>query len=266
MKPEDDPFFGDETTRALQAARDADVATMRDMPGAVVHARVLTADDPEAFGWDRLREGLAREGVVSVRGVTGEVILTAEHEFASLSPKPHFWDLFLGDADDVRAACGKIVAQGLPEGVTRQPSDEIDAKALHEMQAFLVEHGISPFSKRALAGELFPARAVILRNGDGSIAATAFAGLTHNHHSWLSGVAWVGLAAVDPALRGLGLGKTVDAIANLVAVDELGASGTTEFAAADNAPSRAMLRACGLRHVPERMVVMFSASAQRLTA
>lgn len=265
MRPEDDPFFGDEAVRALQAARDAEVAVMRETPGAVIHARALTTDDPEAFGWDRLRDGMRREGNVSIRGASPETVLKAEHELAAFAPKLHVWDLFLADAEAIRAACGPIVAAGLPEGVTRQPDDEIDDHALHEMQVFLDAHGISPFSRTALSGALFPAKAVILRKADGEIAATAFSALTHNSHSWLAGIAWVGLIAVDPSLRGLGLGKTVDAIANLAAVDELGAAGATEFVAADNAASRAMLRACGLAHVPDRMVVMFSTSEQRMT-
>lgn len=265
MKDVDDPFFGDEMMRALQAARDGEVAQMRTRPGAVVHGRVLSSDDPDAFGWDNLREGLRREGVVQIRGGTPEVILRAEHELAAFAPKQHFWDIFAADAEAVRAACGRIVAGGLPDGITRQPDDEIDASVLHEMQGFLTEHGVAPFSKPALAGDLIPARPVILRMADGAIAATGYAALVHNDHSWLSGMAFVGLIAVDPAARGLGLGKMADAIANLIAVDELGAAGAAEFVAADNAASRAVLRACGLEQVPGRMVVNFSASDVRIT-
>ncbi|MEC7763712.1 MAG: GNAT family N-acetyltransferase [Pseudomonadota bacterium] len=265
MRPEDDPYFGSDVVRALQAARDAEVAAMRDRPGAVVHGRVPAADDPDAYGWDAMRAALAREGMVQIRGASPEMVLKAEHELAEYAPKQHFWDLFLAGADDIRAACVPLVEAGLPEGITRQPDDEIDAHALHEMQMFLETHGVSPFSKPALSGALIPARPVILRMADGAIGATGYAAMTHNAHSWLAGIAWVGLIAVDPSLRGLGLGKSVDAIANLVAVDELGARGATEFAAADNAPSRAVLKACGLRHVPDRMVVTFSASSERLT-
>lgn len=89
--------------------------------------------------------------------------------------------------------------------------------------------------------------------------------MTHNRHSPFSGAAWVGLIAVDPTLRGMGLGKQVDAICNLAAVDELGASATMEFVARDNIPSRAMLEGCGLRYVEGKAVVMFSTSADRIT-
>lgn len=265
MKSEDDPFYGDDIMRALQAARDGEVAGFRNRPGAVVHGRVTSSDDPDAFGWDDLRAAMRREGIVQIRGATPEVILKAEHELAGFAPKQHFWDVFLADADRVRAACGQIVAGGLPDGITRHPDDEIDATVLHEMQGFLTEHGIAPFSKPALSGALVPARPVILRSADGAIAATGYAALVHNEHSWLAGMAFVGLIAVDPAARGLGLGKMADAIANLIAVDELGAAGAVEFVAADNAASRAVLRACGLEQVADRMVVNFSASDIRIT-
>ena len=115
MKPEDDPFYGDDRMRALQAARDGEVAGFRNRPGAVVHGRVTSSDDPDAFGWDDLRAAMRREGIVQIRGATPEVILKAEHELAGFAPKQHFWDVFLAAADRVRAACGQIVAGGLPD-------------------------------------------------------------------------------------------------------------------------------------------------------
>jgi GNAT superfamily N-acetyltransferase len=193
------------------------------------------------------------------------MIRTAEAELADFAPKLHLWDMFMADAEQVRAACGAIVAEGLPEGVSHQPHGTLSAQDLHEMQAFLDSHGVSPLSKPALAGTLFPARTVVLRGPEGGIVATGFACMTHNAHSWLAGVAWVGLIAVDPAMRGLGLGKTADALANLAAVDELGATGVVEFVATDNAASRAVLSACGLSQVPDRTVVMFTQSATRMT-
>ena len=89
--------------------------------------------------------------------------------------------------------------------------------------------------------------------------------MTHNRHSPFYKSAWVGLIAVDPEHRGLGLGKLVDAICNLAAVTELEAASTMEFVAQDNAPSRAMLESCGLRQVVGKSVVMFSTSEDRIT-
>lgn len=265
MRPEQDPYFGDEQTRLLQSRRDEQIQEMMSTPGAVGHARVFTSDDPDVLGWDRIREVIEIEGLVSLRGVNENKVREAQEKLADFDVVAHHWDIFFGDAEDVRAACTPLANQGLPAGITRQSDETIDANSLHEMQAFLSSHGVSPFSKTALSGALFPGKPIILRKPDGGVAAVAFAGLTHNEHSWLSGVAWVGLVAVDPTMRGLGLGKAVDAIANLVAIDELGAQGTTEFVAADNAPSRAVLMACGLRDLPERDAIIFSQTQDRIT-
>lgn len=264
MHDTDDPFYGDDATRLLQQRRDAEVEEMMNTPGAVGHARAFTSDDPETLGWDKIREVFVREGFVSLRGIDEEMLQEGLDQLADMGPVAHRWDIFLGTAKEIRASSTPMVARGLPAGITRQVDETIDWASLHEMQAFLSEHGVSPFSKLALSGELFPAKPVILRKPDGAIAAAAFAGITHNAYSWLHDIAWVGLVAVDPELRGFGLGKTVDAMANLVAVDELGAKGATEFAAPDNAASRAVLMACGLTHTG-RKAIIYSRSTQRMT-
>lgn len=259
------PYSGPEDVQLLQRRRDAQVEELRDMPGAVVHARTFSTDDPEALGWDRLREVMAEEGRVALRGATGAEVARAREVLAAFSPVEHVWDIFLAGADAVRAACRPILGGDAARGLTRLAAGDLTDARIREVQEFLAGHGVSPFSRDALTGALFPAEMVVLTHADGRIAAAAFAALTHNRHSRFHGVAWVGLVAVDPALRGRGLGKHVDALANLVAVDDMGATGTMEFVAPDNLPSRAMLEACGLRLLPDRRVVMFSTSGERMT-
>ncbi|SEN29606.1 GNAT family N-acetyltransferase [Palleronia pelagia] len=258
-------YFGSAQVQALQRARDADVAELWDRPGAVVHARAFSSDDPEALGWDRLRDVMAREGIVTLRGVGPEVVEQATRELAEFSPNLHHWDIFRADTDTLRAVCGPLAAAPLPGTLTRLPVDALTDDVVHAVQAFLDGHGVSPFSRDALTGRLFPARLVVITHRDGMIAAAGFAAMTHNRFSPFHRDAWVGLIAVDPDLRGLGLGRQVDAITNLEAVDALGADGSIEFVARDNAPSRAMLESCGLRQMPDRAVVMFSTSTDRLS-
>jgi hypothetical protein len=259
------PYFGAPDIQALQAARDAEVAELTDMPGAVVHARTFSSDDPARLGWDRLRKHMADEGVATLRGVDAATVEVARQELRRYDPNLHLWDLFMADAQTIHDVCGGIVSNGLPDGVTPVPDQEITPQKAQEVQAFLSDQGVSPFSTDALLGKLFPARLVVLQDRGGKIVASGFAAMTHNRHSPFFKSAWVGLIAVDPAQRGLGLGKLVDAMCNLVAVTELGAISTMEFVAQDNAPSRAMLESCGLRQVKGKSVVMFSTSAERMT-
>jgi hypothetical protein len=260
-----DGTYGTEAVRALQAARDGEVEAMRDRPGAVMHARAFSTDDPEAFGWDALRAVMAREGRVTLRGADASQVAMAQEALAEFSPVLHHWDLFMADAETLRRVCTPLAEAPLPDGLTRVPDDAITEDVAREVQAFLDSHGISPFSVDMLLGRLVPASLQVLRDSASRIAATGFASMPHNRHSPFDGIAWVGLIAVDPCLRGLGLGRQIDAICNLVAVEDLGAIGTMEFVTTDNPPSRAMLESCGLRQVEGRSVVMLSTSAERLT-
>ncbi|WGT48633.1 GNAT family N-acetyltransferase [Thioclava nitratireducens] len=259
------PYFGNEKIQALQKARDEQVAELMDMPGAVVHARTFSSDDPAQLGWDRLRNSMADEGMITLRGVDAQTVETAREELSSFDPKLHLWDLFMADANTIRDVCAKITDSGLPADLSRVPDEALTPQKARDVQSFLADQGISPFSTDALLGKLFPARLIALQNSDDHVVAAGFAAMTHNRHSPFFKSAWVGLIAVDPALRGLGLGKYMDALCNLAAVSELGAEATMEFVAQDNAPSRAMLESCGLRQTDGKSVVMFSTSADRIT-
>lgn len=258
-------YFGEPKVQALQKARDMQVAELLDVPGAVVHARVFSSDDPNTLGWSRLREVMASEGMISLRGVDEAVIDRARQELSEFNPVLHLWDFFLADVGKIRSVCTPLANAPLPKNVVRAPDSEISSDLVHEVQHFLTEQGVSPFSKDALMGKLFPARLVVLQFSEGRIAGAGFAAMTHNRYSPFVRTAWVGLIAVDPELRGLGLGKQLDAICNLAAVDELEADATMEFVARDNIPSRAMLESCGLRNVDNKAVVMFSTSPDRIT-
>ena len=261
----DSPYFGEPNIQALQKNRDEQVEDLRDLPGAVIHARTFSVDDPEAIGWQRIKDVVAKEGIVTFRGADESVLSKARKELAEFDPSEHYWDIFMADAATIRDVCSRVASMPLPAGLVRMADDSITAKLARQVQHFLNEHGVSPFSIPALLGQLFDAKLVVLTNSNDQIAAAGFAAMTHNRHSPFAGTAWVGLIAVDPALRGMGLGKQVDAICNLAAVDELGASATMEFVARDNIPSRAMLEGCGLRHVEGKSVAMFSRSADRIT-
>lgn len=261
----DSPYFGEPKVQALQEARDRQAAELSDVPGAVIHARVFSSDDPERLGWSRLREIMAEEGMVTLRGVDEATIERAQRELSEFEPVLHFWDMFMADAKAIRDVCTPLARAPLPAELIRVSDGDINHPLARDVQRFLTEQGVSPFSTDALLGNLFPGKLVVLRHSDGHVAAAGFAAITHNRYSPFAGAAWVGLIGVHPSLRGVGLGKQLDAICNLVAVDELEADATMEFVGRDNMPSRAMLENCGLTNVDGKAVVMFSRSADRIT-
>jgi len=77
------PYFGEPKIQALQKARDEQVPELIDLPGAVVHARTFSSDDPAMLGWDRLRDGMADEGLITLRGVDVQTVATGQKELSS---------------------------------------------------------------------------------------------------------------------------------------------------------------------------------------
>lgn len=265
MSHETDPYFGDEALRQLQRVQDAAVEEHKELPGAVIHARTFSSDDLGQLGLDRLHREMARNGRITLRGARAAEREAAAEALQEFGAAQHHWDLFLGDAAALEEACRPHVKRSLPKGLRLLSVEELDDAALHRAQVFMDRQGVSPFSKDALAGRLFPAKLLVLCDREEEVVGTAFAAMTHNSYSPFKGFAWVGLIAIHPDLRGQAMGKYMDALGNLAAIEDLGAQATMEFVAQDNLPSRRMLEACGLRQDPERGVTMFSRSAVRLT-
>lgn len=96
-----------------------------DMPGAVVHARTFSSDDPTALGWSYLRNVMSDEGLVTLRGADPATVETAKKELGAFEPNLHYWDLFMADARAIRDVCGSIVEAALPEGLLPVPDDEL---------------------------------------------------------------------------------------------------------------------------------------------
>lgn len=265
MTDTEDAYFGTAEIRALQRSQDSQVPLLRKTPGAVIHARTFSSDNPRLLGWDTLRQRISVDGWATLRGVTDADVEEAMQELDSFNLIQHRWDFFMADAETIRATCNPLVEAPLPDGLHQVEPEAMDQHLIHQVQRFLDDQGVSPFSKDALAGRLFPAQLVVLRDRDGNIVATGFAAMTHNQFSPFEGTAWVGLIAVSPQWRGRALGTWIDAVSNLVAVERLGATATMEFVAQNNMPSRRMLETCGLRQREGRTVAMLSTSSARLT-
>ena len=83
-----DPFFGTAEIRELQKAQDQQVEALRDTPGAVIHARAFSSDDPGRLGWDRLGHRMATDGKVTLRGVSETEVERAQQELSGFSTSP----------------------------------------------------------------------------------------------------------------------------------------------------------------------------------
>ena len=205
--------------------------------------------------------------MVSVRGATSADRATLSAALADLSPNTQEWNFYTGDRASIRPAIERELARPLPEHLEALSPEAICEEAtLHRIQAFMQAQGVSPMSKPTLAGETLPAALLAWRDkGSGQIVATGYGMMGHNRFSPFHGLAFLGLIAVDPSLRGLGLGRMATAHSLAAVFDRLGGTGAIAFVAPDNPASARMIQSMGMVHDSDRMTVLYALGDARLT-
>jgi GNAT superfamily N-acetyltransferase len=244
-------YFGTETQRRLQARVEASQDFIRTTPGACEAGRMMSCDNLDRLGWDRILEFLQRDGICGFRLIPADEIAGLRERLARHGYRLDTWDVFLADAGTALSASDAILAAGLPKDL-RDADGPVDPEGddMRAVQSLMSEAGVVPFSGSMLSGEHGPATTVVVAEADGTPVAAAHAYLPHNTFSDFRGYAWGGLVAVAERHRGRGLGNHVNARAVAGAVRDLGATHVYELVSATNAPSRRMVESCGLRHEP----------------
>jgi len=241
-------YFGTELQQRLQAASDEAVPWMRKTPGACNAGRFMGTDDPDRLGWDHIVSMLNRDGVFGFRMIKAEAIPPIRERLLNCGYRLDTWDVFLGRAETVRLARA-VADNGLPDGFSELLLDGEDGPRTRQVQSLMNDCGVVPFSGAMLTGAVGPASAVVIADSDGSPVATAFTYLGHFSHSPFRELAWGGLVAVSHKVRGQGLGKLVNALMVVRAI-EIGATGIYELVSSTNTASRRMVEASGVVHAP----------------
>jgi len=225
-------------------------------PGLSHSGRLVGTDDPEAIGWDYLERHLKEDGFVGFRCMS-PVQAEAVRVWGATRGSIHEWTVMLGEAETLRSSAKSTMQRELPEGYRDVSAREManDAR-LTEMQALISAAGIAPVARASLRGDVFPSVCLGVSGPDGSLVAVSSAAIHANRFSPWHDTAWIGLVAVSPECRGLGLGARASAAAALAAVEKLGAARAIAFVADDNASSRAMLLRIGMQPSPLRTIVV----------
>lgn len=242
-------YFGTARQIELQARAEAALPWIEETPGACNAVRIRATDDPVALGWDAIERILAEDGIIGFRLVPVTVLEGIAERLAGMGYRLDYWNVFVAARDTALARTAPLLSSGLPAGFSRMALSQAGATRVQE---FMARNGIAPFPQKALAGENGPASTVVIVNDtSGEIAATAHCCMPHNRHSPHQRMAWGGLAAVEPSVRGSGLGKLANAMMVREAFDCLGAEGIYELVAEANVASRRMVEACGLSLQPD---------------
>ncbi|MEQ8783701.1 MAG: GNAT family N-acetyltransferase [Roseibium album] len=260
-------FFGTAQQMALQAvAEDAHEWTMS-TPGACDPGRFLGTDNPDAFGWDTIIEIVKRDGAFGFRLIQAADTAEISRKLQENECRIDFWDVFVANRKDATVATLEVISLGLPKGYSYRPEPHqaADQKML-EVQAFMAENGIAPFSGTKLAGLDGPAVTIAIEDESNSLAAVAHAYFPHNKYSRYNRWAWGGLVAVSPSHRGMGLGKIVNAKMVSECFSRFDADFIYELVAASNIPSRKMIEASGLALDPmAKCGIAMSSGEERFT-
>jgi hypothetical protein len=244
-------YFGSEAQQRLQRQAEASVAFINTTPGACQTGRTMGCDDPDRFGWERVKEVLDRDDICGFRLLSPDkaseirVRLTGDHY------RFDTWDVFLADRASALTASEAILSRGLPEGVVEleRPTEPKSAYTRH-IQALMDTAGIVPFSGSLLAGSVGPATTVAIGDRNGNVVAAAHGYLPHNVYSPYHRYAWGGLVAVTESQRGKGLGNYINALMTVGVFRDLDATHIYELVSTTNVPSRKMVASCGLHLEP----------------
>lgn len=244
-------YFGTPLQQRLQAQAETSAAFIQATAGACQTGRTMGCDDPDRFGWERIDEFLARDGVCGFRLIAAEKVEELRSRLLERRCRLDTWDVFLADRASALAACEAILARRLPDGLAERdtPSGPEDGYTVR-IQALMGAAGVVPFSGSLLVGAYGPSTTVAVGDADGAVVAAAHGYLPHNEHSPYHRYAWGGLVAVAESQRGKGLGNHINARMIASVFRDLGATHVYELVSASNLPSRRMVAACGLRPAP----------------
>ncbi len=244
-------YFGTETQQRLQAQAEAGAEFINATPGACQAGRIMSCDDLDRLGWEKIDAFLERDGVFGFRLIAAGKADGIKAQLAKRDCRFDTWDVFLAGRASALSASEAILSRGLPDGLFElaKPTDP-EGDYTGRIQALMGAAGIVPFSGSMLTGALGPAASVAIGDQDGTVVAAAHGYMPHNAHSPYHLHAWGGLVAVAETQRGKGLGTYINAMMIVSVFRDLGATHIYELVSAANIPSRRMVEACGLRCEP----------------
>jgi hypothetical protein len=259
-------YFGTETQISLQRRAEELYDWLYDTPGCCHPGRFCGTDDQSLLGWPTIEAILRRDKVFGFRLRPATERQAISDRLEALGCQLHTWNVFVADAHDALPASRTHIARLLPDDLSEGALSSGDSDDhVQEIQKFMSDNAIAPFSARMLRGDLGPVATPYIRDSAGRVVACAHAYFPHNKHSVYKNAAWVGLVAVADEQRGRRLGTRINARAICLAIEALGATAIYELVASDNEVSRRMVESCGPRLRPDLICGIGSAEQHRFT-
>jgi len=245
-------YYGTPEQARLQARAEENAVWVATTPGACNSGRFIGCDDVARLGWERVEEIIRRDGAIGFRLLPKERVPEVANWMTSRGYRIDFWDPFIGEREEVLRATRDILTRPLPQGLVVGPSPrEPTGSYIEAIQRLMSDNGVTPYSGSMLAGSVEPAITVTVTDSNDHLVACAFGHKPHNSHSAYHHFGYGGAVVVNSSLRGIGLGRYVNALIALRVLKDLDGSHFYGFVSADNEPSRRMVTSCAMRMCPD---------------
>lgn len=248
--------------RALAARHDAIAADPRLANGG----RILNILDPDAYGWDGVRDSAFADGYVALTMVEKAKTFARIGEVFGDTVETPFWEAFVGTPDQVLPICRELVAKiEIPEGWRLETTTSPDQDTIRAVQTLNAETGVSPAPAYFMRGDTVPGLLACLYDEDGNLAASAATTMRYHADGRLGGWVFAGGVSVSPAHQRRQLGALINAVALLESHAAFGWKCALEQAKADNAASVGMIRKCGLSQDPDFVTIVVNTTGSYVT-
>lgn len=219
----------------------------------------LAIVDPDSIGWAKVASLLEDYGFIGFTAAEKDRVFDQIRANLGGDGDLPYWDSFTASAAHALSTCEAITgAAGDPYILQSDRAPE--AAILKEVTDLNRIVGVSPLPEWYMRGEGPPSLTGWIRAPDGRIIACTNGSMRYHPQSRLAGRYYVGTVSVAPSAQGLGLGTLVTALLVRDGLRAFDATSVTAVAQPGNAPSRAMLARCGLRHDPSRATVILNRS------
>ena len=222
--------------------------------------------DTDAYGWDRIRAEVDRDGLLGLTLVDHDATMERlQQEFGDSAAFP-FWNAYTGAPDTILPACTVILDHvALSPGWQIVSETHPDDGAIEETQHLNQLCDVAPMPAYFMRGDTPPAMVSAIRSETGLMIACATGAMRYHPDGPLAGWMFAGSVSVHPDHRRMGLGVVVNALLLRDNQAELDWSNVLEQARETNLASTGMIRRCGLQQEPGKSTIVISKMGEFVT-
>jgi hypothetical protein len=257
---------GTESMTALQQSLRDRSAEFAANPFLSNGGRIMNIHDPDRYGWSNVRSAAERDGLVGLTMVDQDTtLLHLESMFGTDADLP-FWQVFVGEPDDVLPACESVLRDiTLPTGWRVESQTNPDDDTIEASRVLNTQTGVAPAPVYYLRGDHLPSMLTCIFDAAGRLAACACASIRYHPEGPLSGWIFAGGVSVSPDHRRKALGSYVNAALLADSQKAFNWKCALEQAKFDNTASVGMIKRCGLRAVDGKVTVIINLTGSFVT-